>query len=82
MIGLLLKNPYVLLFAVLSLIGALGGYGLWMYQKGEKACQERQKTEIIQSLTQREKIEHENQNIDRNTIIRNLERDGWLRNSE
>lgn len=34
MIGLLLKNPYVILIAVLSFAGAFRGYSLWLYNKG------------------------------------------------
>lgn len=37
MIRLLLSNPYVLLFGVLSLLGAFGGYSWWMYNKGYNA---------------------------------------------
>lgn len=82
MIWQVVKNPYMLLLGVLGFLGALSGYGLWMYQKGKAACQERQKTEIIQSLTDREKIEHENKNLNRVSIIRDLDRNGWLRNGE
>lgn len=82
MIGLLLKNPYVVLTGGLLIISAFGGYSLWMYQKGRTACQNEQKNAIIESLSAREKIEHGNQNLDRNTLIRDLDRNGWLRNGE
>lgn len=82
MIGLLLKNPYVLLTGGFLIISAFGGYSLWMYQKGKNDCMNRQKTAIIQSLSDREKIEHENQNLDRVSIIRDLDRNKWLRNGE
>ena len=50
MIGLLLKNPYVLLFGVLALLGAFSCYGLWMYHKGannERVACEKEKKEAI-----------------------------------
>jgi Na+-translocating ferredoxin:NAD+ oxidoreductase RnfG subunit len=50
MIGLLLKNPYVLLFGVLAIVGVVGGYTAFIYQKGKSTAQaacEAQKSEAI-----------------------------------
>ena len=59
MIGLLLKNPYVLLFGVLPLVGAFSCYGLWMYHKGANnervACEKEKKEAEIEKLKKRGK---------------------------
>lgn len=50
MIKFLLKNPYILLFGVLSIITAGGVYTAWIYQKGvnnERAACNSAKTETI-----------------------------------
>jgi len=56
MIKLLLKNPYVLLFGVLALAGAFGGYSWWMYQKGYDA----RTSEYIAAQNKAEEVAQEN----------------------
>lgn len=64
---------------ILSTIGGIFFFGM-DYAKNK--CEGKIKTIIIDAVSDREVIEHENKNIDRDAIIRNLDRNNWLRNGE
>lgn len=73
-------------FAVLSVSGALLGYGEHKYQKGyDKAMQEvaTAQAEANTKITQKKRtIRHETQTLDHDGIVRELCKSKWLRDPE
>lgn len=69
------------LYSVLFL-SAIGGIFFFGMDYAKKKCENQVKAVIIEAVSDREVIEHENKNIDRDAIIRNLDRNNWLRNGE
>lgn len=65
--------PYVLI-AILAIVGFF-----YIKNLGKIACENKQKTVIIEGEKNRDKIDHENQSLERVTIINRLNDDGWLR---
>jgi len=75
-----------LVLGVLSLVTAALVYRSTLIAQGRNECRAAYETALNQAIIKadksREKIEHENKNLDRDAIIHNLGNDGWLRNGE
>jgi hypothetical protein len=73
-------------FALLSVLGALWGYGEHKYQKGyDKAMQEvatAQAEANTKVIKKRKEIKHETQGLNRESVIRELCKFGWARDRE